>query len=484
MKLKQKFWISMAIILMVPLIFAVVVVDRVLIKGNEDVRGLLYEPYNIETSVRLRETIENYLKTGDTPTLDELKVKLDQVEATRNMEGTTLVILKDDQLAYSVGQLEEDVLMALQDQFAYDMENLQFDRYWVISKMQFTYADESPGMVYYIMDGVYLQNQSDGYWLIQMGVYVLLTLIISVVAILWIASGLEKSIRSAERITRNLKWGNLDEPLDYRHKDEFRPLADEIELLRLSLQNSLRRQKELEGEKKMLVGNISHDLRTPLTAIRGYAQGLKDGIAKTEAEQVEYLDIIENKVQVIEQLVNDLKVLTDIDQKRIQYHKQELHVESFLKDCIDDQIYEVQNAGGALRLATVAQDIFVDADPSKLARVFMNIIQNAVKYQSPKRPLQINIYARQVGETIEIRVEDNGVGVKKKDLPLLFDRFYRADKSRNSDIGGSGIGLSICKDIIDEHGGEIGAKVSQMGGLAVIIRLPQHGRSYDENSIG
>lgn len=281
------------------------------------------------------------------------------------------------------------------------------------------------------------------------------------------------SITDLGRITKRLKRGELDEPLLYSKNDEFKELAIEIEQLRISLKTSLLKQKSLEEEKRKIIGNLSHDIRTPLTAIRGYTQALDDQVAQTEDEKDEYLMIIQQKVGVIESLLSDLKALSDIDHEIASYDMVEVSMEEFIRDCIEEVTHET-----ALKLSQIDYNLdfehcIVQVDVIQISRVFMNIIHNAVKYNDVE-PLKILINGLVTEDSCIISIEDNGIGVPHSELSKIFNRFYRVDKSRNSNIGGSGIGLSICRDIIEVHNGKIYAKTSWAGGLSIVIELPRY----------
>lgn len=300
-------------------------------------------------------------------------------------------------------------------------------------------------------------------------------LILLAFLIAWISNPIKDSIQKLTFTTNEIRKGNLNAELSYNENDDFEELALSIESMRQSLKRSVEKQKMLESEKKELIANISHDLRTPITSIRGYVQGLKDGVARTETTQKEYLDIIESKTYMIESLVNDLSEFTGYDTNSIKLNKQVIDLRSFLFDCVDELESDVTKFGGQLYLHYIIKDTMIDVDPEKLMRVFINLIENAVKYRSDK-PIEIVILANRDDDGVFINISDNGIGVPEADLDRIFDRFYRSDKSRNLDVGGNGIGLSICKEIIEAHGGKISATGNDINGLTISIRL----KAYEE----
>ncbi len=299
---------------------------------------------------------------------------------------------------------------------------------------------------------------------------ILLSLILS-----WISNPIKRAIKRLTFTTNEIRKGNMDAELNYEDEDDFQELAHSIESMRQALQMSVKKQRILEVEKKELLANISHDLRTPVTSIRGYAQGLKDGVARTEETQREYLETIESKTYMIESLLNDLSEITRFDTNNIKLNKQVIDLKNFLMDCVEELENDVEKVGGKLSLHYIIKDTFVQVDPEKLMRVFINIIGNSIKYRS-QRPLEIVILANQDDDGVFINISDNGIGVPEAEIENIFDRFFRSDKSRNLNIKGSGIGLSICREIIASHGGKIWATGNDRHGLTLSIRLKGYDR--------
>ena len=230
----------------------------------------------------------------------------------------------------------------------------------------------------------------------------------------------------------------------------------------LIIQKSIRTTLEQERLKVDLITNISHDLKTPITAIKGYVEGIMDGVADTPEKMDRYVRTIYNKTNEMDHLINELTFYSKIDTNRIPYTFSKLNVEDYFEDCSEEVGLELETRGIELVYANyVEKDVMVIADGEQIRRVIHNIISNAIKYMDkPKGIIQIRI--KDVGDFIQIEIEDNGKGIGPKDLPYIFDRFYRTDVSRNSSKGGSGIGLSIVKKILEDHGGKVWA-TSRLG---------------------
>ena len=212
-----------------------------------------------------------------------------------------------------------------------------------------------------------------------------------------------------------------------------------------------------ERQNRELISNISHDLKTPLTAVRGYVEGIIDGVADTPEKMDHYIKTIYNKTNEMTRLVNELTLYSQINTNRIPYNFNKINVADYFNDCVEDLSLELQEKDVRLQYMNyVADDVMIIADPEQLGRVINNIVGNTLKYLDARQG-SIHMRIKDVGDFIQVEIEDNGRGIEAKDLPYIFDRFYRADASRNSATGGSGIGLSIVKKIIEDHGGKIWA---------------------------
>lgn len=285
---------------------------------------------------------------------------------------------------------------------------------------------------------------------------------VALVVGLWVYRSIAVPLVKLKKATQNIKEGNLDFVLDVEGKDEFSELCQDFEELRRRLKESTEEKSLIEKENRELISNISHDLKTPITAVKGYVEGIMDGVADTPEKMDRYVRTIYNKTNEMDHLINELTFYSKIDTNRIPYTFSKLNVEDYFEDCSEEVGLELETRGIELVYANyVEKDVMVIADGEQIRRVIHNIISNAIKYMDkPKGIIQIRI--KDVGDFIQIEIEDNGKGIGPKDLPYIFDRFYRTDVSRNSSKGGSGIGLSIVKKILEDHGGKVWA-TSRLG---------------------
>ena len=279
---------------------------------------------------------------------------------------------------------------------------------------------------------------------------------------LWIYRSIAVPLVKLRKATQNIKEGNLDFVLEVEGKDEFSQLCQDFEEMRKRLKESTEEKILMDKENKELISNISHDLKTPITAVKGYVEGIMDGVADTPEKMDRYVRTIYNKTNEMDHLINELTFYSKIDTNRIPYTFSKLNVEDYFSDCAEELGLEMETRGIELVYANyVEKGVQVIADGEQIRRVIHNIVSNAIKYMEKPRGI-IQLRVKDVGDFIQVEIEDNGKGIAAKDLPYIFDRFYRTDVSRNSSKGGSGIGLSIVKKIMEDHGGKVWA-TSRLG---------------------
>ena len=279
---------------------------------------------------------------------------------------------------------------------------------------------------------------------------------------LWIYRSIAVPLVKLKKATKHIKEGNLDFVLEVEGNDEFSQLCQDFEEMRKRLKESTEEKILMDKENKELISNISHDLKTPITAVKGYVEGIMDGVADTPEKMNRYVRTIYNKTNEMDHLINELTFYSKIDTNRIPYTFSKLNVEDYFSDCAEELGLEMETRGIELVYANyVEKGVQVIADGEQIRRVIHNIVSNAIKYMEKPRGI-IQLRVKDVGDFIQVEIEDNGKGIAAKDLPYIFDRFYRTDVSRNSSKGGSGIGLSIVKKIMEDHGGKVWA-TSRLG---------------------
>ena len=287
---------------------------------------------------------------------------------------------------------------------------------------------------------------------------------------------LSATLKELRRAADDLREGDLDHEILSCRERELDELAQSLEGVRQRLKAASLAEAAAQEERGLLMANLSHDLRTPVTAIKGYVEGIRDGVASSPEKLDKYIRTIYNKTMDMDRLLDELTFYTKIDTNRIPYNFAKINVNEYFGDCVEEVGLDMETRGIEFSYQTnVADSVCVIADPEQMKRVINNIIGNSLKYLD-KKPGRISIEIRDQGDFILTSIEDNGSGIAKQDLPKIFDRFYRTDASRNSSRGGSGIGLSIVKKIIEDHGGRIWATSTEGVGTGMHFEL----RKYQE----
>ncbi len=327
----------------------------------------------------------------------------------------------------------------------------------LIKQIDFLFSDGAEGSAF-IISNVQEMIPELKDMIVDMLISVVLILVFtaSMMAI-WIYSSMIGPIRRLQLATKNIMEDNLDFTIEAEANDEIGELCQNFEEMRKRLKEFSEERLNNERQNRELISNISHDLKTPLTAVRGYVEGLIDGVADTPEKMDHYIKTIYNKTNEMTRLVNELTLYSQINTNRIPYNFNKINVADYFNDCAEELSMELESKNIGLQYMNfVTDDVMIIADPEQMRRVIGNIINNTVKYLD-KPHGRINLRIKDVGDFIQVEIEDNGIGIAAKDLPYIFDRFYRTDASRNSATGGSGIGLSIVKKIIEDHGGKIWA---------------------------
>lgn len=273
--------------------------------------------------------------------------------------------------------------------------------------------------------------------------------------------------------------GNLDYRIVYDGKDEFEPVCTAFNEMAQRLKFSIERTQREEESRKELLAGISHDLRSPLTSIQAYVEGLLDGVAGTPETQQQYLTIIKKKAEDIDRLVSQLFLFSKLELDEYPMELCSLRLDEMVFMLVQETGREYHQRG--LEISVAADPVTVIADPEQLCRVLTNIMDNSAKYKTADVG-HLWITVERTGQSGRITLSDDGPGVSEASLPKLFDVFYRSDPARENPAGGSGLGLAIAAKTIQKMGGTICAANRVEGGLSIVITIPGEEENHAENS--
>lgn len=493
MKLKTRIIVSFFVIIFVPVLFTGITFCSMMHIELEEIG----QKYGIENP-----TYENLINN----TLMLNKMTEDDLEEFREMaennpeelenleylsamnkkllpEHSFLVVRKNENLYYNGSDKVSDTLIldelpdygdtsAALDSTIYIRSKVQA----MVHQIDFEFTDGGEGSVFIITYADRMLPQVKSLMIDTIIVVVVILVVTSFLMSLWIYHGVGIPINQLKKATQNIREGNLDFSVQPCGAQEVKELCQDFEEMRLRLKESAEEKINFDSGNKELISNISHDLKTPITAVKGYVEGIMDGVADTPEKMDRYIRTIYNKANEMDRLINELTFYSKIDTNRIPYTFSKIHVSDYFDDCVEEMNLELEAQGIEMTYFNyLEEDTIIIADAEQLKRVINNIVSNSIKYMDKPRGV-INIRIRDVGDFIQVEIEDNGKGIAQKDLAKIFDRFYRTDASRNSVKGGSGIGLSIVKKILEDHGGQVWANSKEEVGTVMYFVL----RKYQE----
>lgn len=306
-------------------------------------------------------------------------------------------------------------------------------------------------------------------------VFICVEILSAIVLSNWLRISIFKPLDQLKKAIYNIKAGDLETEVVKPPKGEYEDIFNDFEMMRINLRESSIQRDLAEKQNRELVANISHDLKTPITSIRGYVEGIMDGVADTDEKMDRYIKTIYNKANAMNALINELTVYSKLDESQVKYNFEGILVEGYFGDCAEEMTFDLEEQGINFQyLNSVAPGTAVLADQEQLSKVIHNIISNSIKYRDPAVASFIRLYLKDAGDYVQVDIKDNGLGIPESDTKKIFDRFYRSDASRNSAKGGSGIGLSIAQKIIEDHGGQIWATVEDNKGLTMHFTLRKY----------
>lgn len=301
--------------------------------------------------------------------------------------------------------------------------------------------------------GEFIGNNPSALFLFMLWtVLCLLILIISTTLFTYrMAVSIQKPIKRLTEAADFVGGGNLDFDVPGSEYEEIDCLCSEFERMRCRLKATESEQKRMKEERSLLLANLSHDLRTPVTSIKGYIEGIRDGVAKTPEQTDKYLSTVYQKALVIESLVNNLSDYSKLETERMSFSFEDGDIVGFLKNFCDGFGLDLERNNIELTEDFPDGEYIIRYDGKMLTRAFTNLFDNAIKYKSEGTG-HLYVGMKEKNDGVLIEISDDGKGIKAGDLNKVFNTFYRADLSRG-EVKGSGLGLGIVKLVVERHGG-------------------------------
>lgn len=285
-----------------------------------------------------------------------------------------------------------------------------------------------------------------------------------------------KPIENLSRAADKIKDGILDEPIEIDEKtDEFYDLCNDFDNMRVELKKSIELRQEYERDRKNTYSGLSHDARTAMTTIKGYSQGLLDGVANTPEKQERYINAICSSTHTLEKLLDALTEIIDLEGDSVSFKLRECDMYSLLNEWYDESKHLLEERKIRLSFTyNCDKRVFCKLDTFQCERVIENLLSNSLKYKKPDREyVNISVISKLNSDNMfEFIISDDGMGIRPDEADKIFDRFYRSDAARSNVQNGSGIGLTLVKQIVLRHNGKISAFGDSGKGLTIILQLP------------
>ncbi|MFX3635993.1 MAG: sensor histidine kinase [Candidatus Pristimantibacillus sp.] len=483
MSIRFRLLLSFTSVVVVSVILFVLTAYLLSVAVTGDVRSIS-SFYNIHYALHpLSEEEENlfidmkYLAKHDPEKLKD-QLLLAEYDYQLKMVQAGLVVRENNKIIYAAPTLKDVDLTSIMP--AYDMGNNSIrntmnagSRFFSYAKFDFYFSPETgeKGSVFVIRERSPFAEVVRTLLPILISVFIAILLLTGFLLYRYVTRTIIHPLDKLRQSAEHIKDGDLTFELQATSRDEVGQLVQTFDQMRQQLFDSIQLQLHYEENRKQLLSNISHDLRTPITTIKGYAEGIRDGVTNTQDKLDKYVGAIHTRATDMERLVDELLFYSKLDLKKEPFSFEQVELSPFLHRIADELAIEFDNHVVEVQWEEdLQQPLFVLADREKLKRVIMNLLDNCLKYMN-QHPKQLTIGIERQEEHAVIRIVDNGPGIQRESLPHIFERFYREEPSRSQAAGGSGLGLAIAQQIIEGHGGTIWA-ISEPGqGTSIFFTL-------------
>ena len=495
MIIKKQLWLSNFITIIIT-IFLLIIVSILISRNYQNVSR-----FGLPPKVFGREETKKYLdplvrdlrmaekvisgKFNENPKYLENVEYIKELDAFVNASNSGVIVKKNDEiLYYSPWILKLDLkkeYMVSQIPSLPNKKITKLNEQIYVEKLDFHFSDESKGEIVIVSDVTSaLENLTQfRYSVFMILILFLVTIgIINTVIIYMLSRNIVKPLTQLENAALQIKKGNYDFEINTNAKDEIGDLSRTFEETRKQLKETEKIKRKYDNSRNELISNISHDLKTPITTIKGYIEGIIDGIPSSKDKKDKYLKTIYQNTINMESLINELFLLSELELRELPLNFVPLDIKAYLTDCFEELKFYLAEKGITLKFdADYHEKEMVYADREKIKRVILNIINNAVNHKANIDPV-ITINLTEKKEEAQIEIQDNGLGIPEKSLNNIFERFYEADKARSTNSNGTGLGLYIAKKIVTSHEGRIWAKSQQGKGTSIFFTLKKtHGFS-------
>lgn len=458
-RIKSKIWIAITLISFITIIIGVILTYY------------LYEKFYLEKQIHLLEYQTTLLKKTYTSVdnLDEIKKMIDWTEQSTDAK----VIITEDPMQLSAGipivgypdshliTFKERQKLLAGQKVIMIRDHPQFKQKILAVAAPFFKKKTLNGVIfiYQPIDRIYEPFK-------PLRTFIIIFMIIVFILLIWIGNKttnyLLKPLKEMEEVSKKMAKGDFSKQILVQNKDEIGQLAISLNTMAASL-------NEVEMKRNQFLQNVSHELRTPLSYIKGYIEAIIEGVYKDTNDVNNSLFVIQKETERLIRLVHDLLDLAQLEDDSYPMIKRPISYAQLITDVINN--YKMTLEIKRLQVyMDLNEDIIINGDEDRLTQVISNLLHNAIIYSESEN--EINIELIQNGAVSILKIIDHGLGISEEDLKNIFDRFYRVDKARSRNNGGSGLGLSICYHIVKKHNGEISVESTEGKGSVFVITIP------------
>jgi histidine kinase len=488
MSIRLRLILSYLVMIFVPVLFVVVSALLVALLFRGDIKELtsIYLPPDSqhEISGRDRMFIDLHRQTLKNPGQFDNLSYLREVDQHLNKAGIELMVRKGKKVIYrspSIKGLDKDDLPLFGLFGEIDPVEQIHHKVVSIKKLDFFYPDNTEGSLFFVTDASSLAKFVRSSYPILFVSLILTLIVTNGLLTYFVSKSIIRPIRELQKAARDMKEGNLDISIKPSSKDELGQLAQSFEEMRIRLKESIEKQLAYEENRKELIANISHDLKTPITTIKGYVEGIRDGVANSPEKIDRYIQTIYTKSMDLDHMIDELFLYSKLDLQRLPFHFEKFDFNGYLQDFIEELRFDLEEKNVTISfMPEKNKNYLIEGDREHLKRVINNIVENSLKYND-KQEKTLSFHLSTVGPDILFCMSDNGPGIAEENLRLIFDRFYRVDLARSTEKTGSGLGLSIAKRIIEEHQGSIWAESKLGEGTTILFTLARAGDVHEKN---
>lgn len=472
MNIKKRLIISNTITIVIPFVITIIAAFLfIFVSSRISDKGLNYDNFKKFTFIRteLSDTKSVIWKqnSGD---LEDAKFQQYLHQKLVSVNGD-LIILKNNNIIFKSKDLTKiDIEKCLIEANTKSQKNIvEIDNIaYMVEVVSVKFKDEALGSIILLAPTFEYSDLLEKFIIFLLVVFLITFVVVNAFMSYLLSKRIIRPLSLLKTAVEDISKGDLSLEIIEVGDQEIKDLCADFEKMRIQLKDSIRLKKKYDDNRTMLVSSISHDLKTPITSIKGYVKGILDGVANTPEKTERYLKTVYSKAEQMDVMINDLLLYSKLDLSQLPFNFEKTDIIDYFNYCINESALELEKANIKISLQNdLKTSKYVKIDRERLMRVILNIIDNSRKYMDNQQG-EITIMLRETNSSIIIEIRDNGSGIDKNDVNKIFDRFYRADSAR-SEANGSGLGLAIAKQIVEGHRGTIWAVSHGTQGTSILI---------------